>query len=90
MFLQFYAILPNIPSLLQSENTSMFDDFREGINYGNLSAQFHVGGSRHIDMVRFVIFFLNFLLEQLFKFVFQIYQDDVQPSNLSLNIDILG
>ena len=36
-------------------------------NYGKLSAQFHVGRSRLIEMVGFMPFF-NFLLEQLLKF----------------------
>ena len=43
----------------------MFDDFAAVSNYGKLSAQFHVGRSRLIEMVTFILFFFYFLLKQL-------------------------
>ena len=50
----------------------MFDDFPVVINYGKLSALFHVGRPRLIEMMGITSFFFNLLLEQLLKFVLSI------------------
>ena len=44
----------------------MFNDVPVVSYYGTLSAQFHIGGSRLIEMVGFMLFFY-FVLEQLLK-----------------------
>ena len=57
ILLQFQAILPNIPSFLQSENSLItpVDDFLVIIfQYGKLPAQFQVGGSTFTEIVGFM------------------------------------
>ena len=61
ILLQFHAALFN-QIYLQFYNrrtlgSRMFDDFPLVSNYGKLPAQFHVGGLRYIEMVRFMSIF---------------------------------
>ena len=56
ILLQFQAILPNIPSFLQSENSLIthVDDFPVVITCGKLPAQCQVGRSTFTEIVGFM------------------------------------